>query len=498
MGWDEASDIDEEIDELFADNEVKTRALNGLQCREDRRVYFVTDALGLESVKTIVQYLHALAPYSEDMQIFPSLSETVEKSFISSLDFDLVAKYILLKNDFYKGIDIANWRKYSKIVERVGIPSSPSPSKRRTCNYAKYKGTRAVASMYFVSIGVKPSDHGLCEAAFPGVHGKEVSRARAKAAFYLQGEEQLIFARKQLFGRNLSYEEYVCGEYVCNTVIDDIVSTIENVGVGLKRDRDAWEKECTKATVSTSAYVKDEEGEAPVSQQPAEAEDVEPEPEPEVEIDVVDAEPEVEIDVVEPEPELEIDVVDAEPKYHDNRVRMVREYKNSILLVRKWRSVPLHYPTWVGLLVVSLAFHFAAVGTAAALDEAYWGTRVSFSIAACVWCLCATPSKFDWVVALTSPFCHYVGLNAEDTYGLNYSYVAVAIIVGELNAVLGAVVSVVLMLITESPLRFAFAYIAFQNKRMNEANCLPTILLSPLRDIILIVYSIVTGVVCSA
>jgi hypothetical protein len=243
-----ASDIDNEIDELFADNEVKTRALNGIECREGRRVYFVTDALGLESVKTIVQYLHALAPYSEDMQIFPSLSESVEKLFISSLDFDLVAKYILLKNDFCKGMDIAGWRKYSKIIERVGVSWSPSLSKRRTCNYAKYKGTRAVASMYFVSIGVKPLDHGLCEAAFPGVHGEEVSRARAKAVFYLEGEEQLIFARKQLFSRNFSYEEYVC-----NTVIDDMVTTIENVGVGLKRDRDTWEKECIEATVSTSA-----------------------------------------------------------------------------------------------------------------------------------------------------------------------------------------------------------------------------------------------------
>ena len=97
-----ASDIDNEIDELFADNEVKTRALNGIECREGRRVYFVTDALGLESVKTIVQYLHALAPYSEDMQIFPSLSESVEKLFISSLDFDLVAKYILLRTIFAK------------------------------------------------------------------------------------------------------------------------------------------------------------------------------------------------------------------------------------------------------------------------------------------------------------------------------------------------------------------------------------------------------------
>ena len=96
------------------------------------------------------------------------------------------------------------------------------------------------------------------------------------------------------------------------------------------------------------------------------------------------------------------------------------------------------------------------------------------------------------------PFCYYVGVGAEDTYGLNYSYVALTIIVGELNVVLGAAVSVFLILITKSPLRFALAYIAFQNKRMNEANCLPTILLSPLRDIILIVYSIVTGVVCSA
>jgi hypothetical protein len=32
-----------------------------------------------------------------------------------------------------------------------------------------------------------------------------------------------------------------------------MVTTIENVGVGLKRDRDTWEKECIEATVSTSA-----------------------------------------------------------------------------------------------------------------------------------------------------------------------------------------------------------------------------------------------------
>lgn len=205
-----------------------------------------------------------------------------------------------------------------------------------------------------------------------------------------------------------------------------------------------------------------------------------------VEVEAEPAELEAAVDIPEPEAER------AEPRERnlDNRARMLREYKNSILLVRKWRSVPLHYPTWVGLLVVGVAFYFAALG-AEALDEVYWGTRVSFSIAACVWCFFATPSKFDWVVALTTPICYYVGVG-EDTYGLNYPYVSLAIIVGELNLPLGVATTVFLMLITKNPLRFALTYVTFQNKKMNEVNCLPTILLSPLRDVIMVVYSIIT------
>ena len=76
---------------------------------------------------------------------------------------------------------------------------------------------------------------------------------------------------------------------------------------------------------------------------------------------------------------------------------------------------------------VGVAFYFAGKQVAV-LDEVQWGIRPAFTIAAYVWCLCATQSKFNWIVVLTTPMCYYNGVSSEDTFVVNYPYVGFSII----------------------------------------------------------------------
>ena len=67
---------------------------------------------------------------------------------------------------------------------------------------------------------------------------------------------------------------------------------------------------------------------------------------------------------------------------------------------------------------VGVAFYFAGKQVAV-LDEVHWGIRPAFTIAAYVWCLCTTQSKFNWIVVLTTPMCYYNGVSSEDTFVVN-------------------------------------------------------------------------------
>ena len=51
-------------------------------------------------------------------------------------------------------------------------------------------------------------------------------------------------------------------------------------------------------------------------------------------------------------------------------------FRSNVLAFDAWG--PLHYPTWVGLVVVGVAFHFSSK-QAAALDEVFWGIRTTFT-----------------------------------------------------------------------------------------------------------------------
>ena len=81
---------------------------------------------------------------------------------------------------------------------------------------------------------------------------------------------------------------------------------------------------------------------------------------------------------------------------------------------------------WV-FMEVGVAFYFAGKQVAV-LDEVHWGIRPAFTIAAYVWCLCTTQSKFNWIVVLTTPMCYYNGVSSEDTFMVNYPYVGFSII----------------------------------------------------------------------
>lgn len=51
-------------------------------------------------------------------------------------------------------------------------------------------------------------------------------------------------------------------------------------------------------------------------------------------------------------------------------------FQSNVLAFDAWG--PLHYRTWVGLVVVGVAFHFSSK-QAAALDEVFWGIRTTFT-----------------------------------------------------------------------------------------------------------------------
>ena len=222
--WSNESAIDAEIARLLgASNEVKVRAINGVQCREGtKRIFLTTDGVTLDGVVLLLHFLKVKRPYTDLMFFSPVINQSTLKQLVNQIDFNIVARIVLLQHDFKPEMNFIEWRKYSIGIKRTGCKCNDKTMvKRRYCKKKQYKGTKVISNMYFKSIGVKNKGDGLCKAPFPVPFKHEARYARAKALNFLNGLEKVAFARKQLFGFDLTFEDYM-SKIILNDIIDKI------------------------------------------------------------------------------------------------------------------------------------------------------------------------------------------------------------------------------------------------------------------------------------